>query len=162
MSKTLLIKNWSSSKRVTLYDLQASHFVACIKALDEDRLRTIGPRYNPEAGDPARLWSLRSYRIFHDAAYVCGFVLDGLAPDFPLSEANKSPQRTLGEIPFPKLRHYVHTLMRAERSSAMDGYFSPVLESLVSGALLLVASRLEQDRSLYDSDASLPMLFHPS
>ena len=40
--------------------------------------------------------------------------------------------------------------MRAERSNAMDGYFSPVCYAIESGALGLVAGRIESDQNSYD------------
>lgn len=139
------------SKRSPVYEYQASFLANCIHKLDEARIRAFGAGYDPESGDTEKFWALPAYDTFQNAAYACGFVCTDLPPTYPLDSANQSPQETVGRESFPGLRHYIHTLMRAERANQMGGCFSPVLAAFVSGALILVAERLVSDLSLYES-----------
>ena len=54
----------------------------------------------------------------------------------------------LADVDLSRLRHYVHVLLRSERWA--DGWGSPVLDAVLSGALGLVAQRLEKDGRLRD------------
>ncbi|MOA63387.1 hypothetical protein D3C78_1890980 [compost metagenome] len=63
------------------------------------------------------------------------------------------PTLALSSVPFRQLRHFLHTLLRNERWA--NGYSSPVREALGSGALELVATRLETDHSLLESEVVL-------
>lgn len=86
------------------------------------------------------------YRRFTVGAYAAGFVCTDLAPMGDFGEIGSRPREHLSSAGFNKLRHYLHTLLRAERWA--DGYSSPIREAIVSGALKLVADRLENDESL--------------
>jgi hypothetical protein len=139
------------SRRAPVHESQARFLAACIRSLAEERRRLLKPRYDPEAGDTAKFLSLHSYRVFHDAAYACGFVCTDLPSTYPLEQVNASPRTTLASANFAGLRRYVHTLLRAERACGESGYFSQVFAALESGALVLVADRLESDETLYDA-----------
>jgi hypothetical protein len=145
------IQSGAVSSNSTVFEPQARFLATCIRRLERDVVRELGANYDPSAGIASRFWDIPAYEIFHDAAYACGFVCDDLTADFPIDVAQARPQLTLGGASFPELRHYLHTLMRAERSNRMDGYFSPVLEAVHSGALGVVAGRLEGDESLYSN-----------
>jgi len=124
---------------------QAHFFATCITRLSEVSSRVFPSGYDPEAGHSETLWSLQEYEVFHDAAYACGFVCNDFKPTYPIDLVNTAPQKALGEESLSEIRHYIHTLLRAERSNRMDGYFSPVLAALCSGALNVVAHRLITD-----------------
>jgi len=143
------IQQHQPTSRVPVYTSQ-SHFLAkCIRKLEVAANDLFVGEYDPDAGEAALFWAHPDYDMFHDAAYACGFVCNDLSPDFPIDEANRRPRERLGNETFDGIRHYVHTLLRAERSNRMDGYFSPVCAAIQSGALIVVAERLESDESLY-------------
>jgi len=151
----MLIKLKSPSKRTSVYASQARFFARCIRRLEEAYRRHFDKPYNPDVGDSARFWALPEYEVFHDAAYACGFVCTDFSPTYSIDLANESCGETLSRKPFNELRHYVHTLLRVERSNRMDGYFSPVCSAIQSGALGVVARRLESDRSLYEPETPI-------
>ncbi len=124
-----------------------------IRSLEAVTDKLFATEYDPDAGDAALFWALPEYDLFHDAGYACGFVCNDLTPDYPIDEANTPPSSKLLHESFDGLRHYVHTLLRVERSNRVDGYFSPVCSAIQSGALGLVAQRLISDDSLYADDA---------
>ena len=149
----MYIKKKLPSKRTSVYESQARFLAGCIRRLEEAYRRHFDKPYNPDVGDSARFWALPEYEVFHDAAYACGFVCTDFAPTYPIDKANESCGETLRRVPFKELRHYVHTLLRAERSNQMDGYFSSVCSAIQSGALGIVARRLDSDDSLYESES---------
>ena len=143
------IQQCQPTSRVPVYTSQ-SHFLAkCIRRLENAAKDFFAGEYDPGADELTLFWAQPDYEIFCDAAYACGFVCDDLSPDFPIDEANRRPLELLGFEKFSGLRHYVHTLLRAEHSNRMDGCFSPVCTALQSGALIVVAERLESDKSIY-------------
>jgi hypothetical protein len=147
----MLIKQRQPLKRTPVYAAQARFLANCIRRLEEAYRRHFDRPYNPDAGDSERFWALPEYKIFHNAAYACGFVCNDYTCFYALFDrADKYPEEILGRESFNGLRHYVHTLLRAERSCAMDGYLSPVCYAIQSGALGVVARRLESDQSLYE------------
>ncbi|MDH4557809.1 NUDIX hydrolase [Pseudomonas sp. BN417] len=93
------------------------------------------------------IWDLPDYRLLIVGSYACGFVCRDHKPDFDLTAVDNNPVAALGHCPFPEIRHFVHTLLRSERWA--DGYSSPILEAVNSGALALVAARLREDYSLH-------------
>jgi hypothetical protein len=97
-------------------------------------------------------FQLPEYQKFVVGAYACGFVcrdysqMDG--ESFELMKTR--PREHLGDCSFRVLRHWVHTLLRAERWA--DGYSSHVKEAIDSGALEVIAMRLESDHSLMEPE----------
>lgn len=89
---------------------------------------------------------LPEHRRFVIGAYAAGFVCTDLAPMDDFEEMGARPREHLSSAGFNKLRHYLHTLLRAERWA--DGYSSPIREAIVSGALEIVSERLANDGSL--------------
>lgn len=71
-----------------------------------------------------------------------------------LDRANSRPSELIATETLSGLRHYMHTLMRVERSNRMDGYLSPICYAIESGALGLVSRRLESDHSLYETPSN--------
>lgn len=150
------IRPHSPQKKSPVYAVQASFLALCIRRLEAATRRAFELPYNPDAGEAAVFWRLHDYQIFHDAAYACGFVCNDGDLSYPIDAANRRPSETLGREPLDSLRSYVHTLLRAERSNRMDGYFSPVCSAVQSGALGVVAARLESDDSLYQRSLGAP------
>ncbi|KXV06423.1 hypothetical protein CR51_11930 [Caballeronia megalochromosomata] len=91
------------------------------------------------------IWELREYRLFCEACYASGFVCSDYDDFFDLSAANKDPVHTLGTSDLAELRFYLHTLQRGEHWA--DGYSSPILEAVASGALSIVGERLRKNQS---------------
>ena len=98
-------------------------------------------------------FKLPEYRRFLLGAYACSFVCNNLEPMKDFENYQNSPQEYVQNAGWPKFRHYVHTLLRAERWA--DGYSSPILDSANSGALAIVADRLERDQSLREPEILL-------
>jgi hypothetical protein len=92
------------------------------------------------------IWQLTEYQLFCDGCYASGFVCRDYEGFFDLNAANEDPVGVLGECNFEQLRFYLHTLQRGERWA--DGYSSPVLEAVASGALSIVGERLAKDQAL--------------
>lgn len=127
------------SRRAAVHACQAELFVLLARELIEAYTR----RPNANIDD----WlDLPEHRRFVIGAYAAGFVCTDLAPMNDFEEMGSRPREHLSGASFSKLRHYVHTLLRAERWA--DGYSSPIREAIVSGALELVADRLANDDSL--------------
>lgn len=127
------------SKRTPIYKSQARYLAHRIHGLERVFRRNFDKPYNPNTGDSKRFWALPEYDLFHDAAYACGFVCADLRPDYSIERANNLPSESIGQESLNGLRHYLHTLLRAERANRMDGYYSPICSAIESGALALVA-----------------------
>lgn len=137
-----LIQRKPVSKRSPVTEEQARFLAILIQELaDEYRIKTEleGRDLTLEA-----FFDLPAYRRFLHGAYACGFVCRDFKPDFPIDEMLIRPEESLT---FHRLRHYVHTLMRAERWS--DSYSSPIRTTLEAGALKVVQRRLDADETLY-------------
>ena len=92
---------------------------------------------------------LSEYKQFEEAAFVCGFVCTDYSRFFPLENVHERPREVIPSLSFAKLRHYIHTLQRAEKSKSE--YSTSLWTAVQSGALSLVARRLEEDQSLYEN-----------
>lgn len=102
-------------------------------------------------------FDLPECRRFIVGAYAAGFVCGDLGPMKEFEEMNSHPREHLGDAGFNRLRHWIHTLLRAERWA--DGYSSPVREAIASGALEIVVDRLENDESLKQQDDTKDEIF---
>lgn len=131
------------SRRAAVHACQAELFVLLARELIEAYRRA------PELDLDAWL-DLPEYKRFVAGAYATGFVCSDLAPIDDFDEMNTWPREHLVRAGFNRLRHWVHTLLRAERWA--DGLASPILDAIVSGALEIVAGRLEGDGSLKHQD----------
>lgn len=145
----MYITSKQPSKRAPIYESQARYLAHRILSLEKAFRRNFDT-YNADAGDSRRFWALPECDLFHDAAYACGFVCADFKPNYSIERANNRPSESIGQESLNGLRHYLHTLLRAERSHRMDGYFSPICAAIESGALALVAQRIESDLSLYE------------
>ena len=131
------------SRRSAVHECQVELFVLLAKELIEAQTR------RPQTS-LADWFELPEYRRFIVGAYAAGFVCTDLAPMDDFEEMNTRPREHLFGIGFNKLRHWVHTLLRAERWA--DGYSSPIREAIAGGVLGIVVGRLESDRSLREED----------
>ena len=93
---------------------------------------------------------LSEYKQFEEAAFVCGFVCTDYSRFFPTENVHERPREVVPSLSFAKLRHYIHTLQRAEKWNSE--YSTSLWTAVQSGALSLVARRLEEDQSLYESE----------
>lgn len=140
-----LISRKAASKRTPVNESQARFFSALgLELVDEYRLETDGEH---EISLSA-FFDLPAYHRLLKGAYACGFVCRDFTPDFPIETVLTRPAETLGRLGFMQLRHYLHTLFRAERWA--DGYSSPIRSALEAGALTVVCERLSSDERLYD------------
>lgn len=143
-----LIQQESPSKRSVVTSDQAELLVMLIERLERSALDhfQIPDRSRIPLERFSEIWELEDYRPLILGAYSCGFVCRDMKPEFDLNETNRDPSAALGNCSFPKLRQYVHTLMRGERWA--DGNSSPIMAAIKSGALALVATRLTEDETL--------------
>lgn len=98
-------------------------------------------------------FKLPEYRRLLLGAYACSFVCSNFEPMKDYENYQNLPKEYVQNARWPKFRHYIHTLLRDERWS--DGYSSPILEAVKSGALTIVADRLERDQSLREPEILL-------
>lgn len=143
------IKPGPVSRRTPVYEVQARYLAKAIHRLVDACSRQFRPETELTLEDYCRFREMPEYEGFEEAAFVCGFVCTDYARFFPLEEVHARPHQAVFALPFSKLRHYVHTLQRAEK---WNSEFSTALwTAVMSGALSLVAHRLEVDESLYES-----------
>ncbi|MGH8425436.1 MAG: hypothetical protein ACRER3_24275 [Pseudomonas fluorescens] len=89
-----------------------------------------------------QLYELKAYDDLHKLAYSTTFVHGSLSQKgIDLDAINARPLEQLDNVPIDEVRRYVHALYRCERHNF--GWGSFVLTSISSGALGMVASRLE-------------------
>jgi hypothetical protein len=91
---------------------------------------------------------LSDYKQFEEAAFVCGFVCADYSRFFPLENVHERPREVIPSLSFANLRHYIHTLQRAEKWNSE--YSTSLWTAVQSGALSMVADRLEEDQALYE------------
>lgn len=140
-----LIHPGPTSRRSPVHKGQAEFLAILARDLiDEYRLET---EMQSEEMGSSDFFALPSYRRFTLGATACGFVCRDLPPDFPIAEMLDRPADRLASLTFPMLRHYVHTLLRAEVWGAP--WSSPIRQALEAGALEILHDRLLNDSSLY-------------
>lgn len=127
------------SRRAAVHACQAELFVLLARELIETYTR----RPNATVAD---WFELPEYRRFIVGTYAAGFVCTDFAPMSDFEEMSSRPREHLNCAGFNRLRHWIHTLLRAERWA--DSFSSPIREAIASGALEIVAGRLERDDSL--------------
>lgn len=97
--------------------------------------------FDGEAG-VTRLYELKSYDDLLNLAYSTTFVHGSLSQEgIDLDAVNARPHEQLNNVPIDEVRRYIHALYRCERHNW--GWGSLVLTAIRSGALGVVASRLE-------------------
>ncbi len=89
-------------------------------------------------------WSIPEVKRFIYGSIEFGFVLGDyeLRELVDLKAINRNPQETVGRMRLADLRWFIHTVQRADKWA--DGYSSPILECLASGALQLAGKRLAE------------------
>lgn len=145
-----LIRRKPASKRSAVNSYQVTLFVKLANKL-EGAVLSLFKIANPERIPLDRfqeIWELDEYQLLIDAFFACGFVCRDLGLDGDLNAVNDRPEEFIRELDFPGIRQYLHLLQRGEKWA--DGYSSPILAALKSGALIKVADRLESDESLYE------------
>jgi hypothetical protein len=144
------ISRRAPSRRSRVTQHQARHLVQLIRLLEREALThfrvPVAARLPRERF--ADFFKLEAYRVFIEGAYACGFVCGDLKPDNPLEAGRDRPTEAIARWTFPRLRQYVHYLVRHERWA--DGFSSPIFTALADGYLQQVADRLDTDDSLYE------------
>ena len=144
------IRRRPASKRSAVNEFQVALFCQLAKALERSILRLFSvsdsssiPRYRD-----AEIFCLNEYENFITAMFACGFVCNDGKMEGDLMEVNRRLNEVIDRWSFPELSQYLHYLQRCEKWA--DGYSSPILDAIRSGALLKVVARLESDESLYE------------
>lgn len=142
------IKPGPISRRTPVYEVQAHYMAKVIRSLVDTCSRLFKPNTELTLENFYKFQGLSEYKQFEDAAPVCGFVCTDYSRFFPLDNVHERPREVIPSLPFSKIRHYIHTLQRAEKWNSE--YSTSLWTAIQSGALLLVARRLEEDQSLYE------------
>jgi hypothetical protein len=139
------IQQKQASRRTPLLDDQVQLFVLLTRELTAAYERQ--PDINLDG-----FGELPEYQRFLLGAYACGFVCRDFSPmeggRFEMMRSR--PMEHLADCTLNVLRHWVHTLLRAERWA--EGWSSPIREAINGGALQLVAERLTSDQALREVD----------
>lgn len=145
------IRRKPASKRSAVNESQARFFAKLINMLEGAMLAhfDLADVERIDINRHDEIWNIPEYRLFLDGAYACGFVCTDGKLEGDLDQVNTHPTEVINAWSFPELRQYVHFLLRSEKWA--DGYSSPILHAIRSGALQKVADRLESDDSLYES-----------
>ncbi|MDD5462646.1 MAG: hypothetical protein PHG00_13605 [Methylococcales bacterium] len=142
------IKPGPISRRTQVYEVQAHYMAKAIYSLVDAYSREFRPNTELTLEIFYRFRGLNEYKQFEEAAFVCGFVCTDYSRFFPLDKAHERPLEVIPSLSFSKLRHYIHTLQRAEKWNSE--YSGSLWTAVQCGALSLVARRLESDQSLYE------------
>ncbi|SDW36981.1 hypothetical protein SAMN05444064_10384 [Pseudomonas syringae] len=95
--------------------------------------------------DAALAYELPEYAELLEQAYADGFVRGELSHEgFDFVAINARPQAQLSDITYSEVCRYIHAVYRAERHNW--GWGSLVLAATQSGALGVIAARLESGR----------------
>jgi len=137
MAKGIIDKPFGS--RTAVYRCQVDLFALLAQELIDacNRRRTISL---------SEWFDLPEYHRFIVGAYGAGFVCFDLAPMKTFQESFLRPRVYFANLGLRELRHWTHTLLRAERWA--DGYDSPIRNSIESGSLQFVIERLVSDETL--------------
>lgn len=136
------------SSRTDLTIFQRDHFCSLIQLVIEGALAQFQVRVTSELPEDGweRFTDSREYKLFLTGTYACGFVCSDLRPDVDIDRVNRSPEDHVDKLDLKELRHFVHTMMRSERSNF--GFGSAIWESMRSGTLELLMGRLAHDPGL--------------
>lgn len=145
MATSSFIRRTKISKRSPVYDEQAKFFAELLlELIDEYRIET--EMNNGNEIELSEFFQIAAYNRFMRGANACGFVCSDYNPDFPLGEILSRPEHEVQHLSFAKLRHYVHTLLRAEAWAG--GHDSPIRDALNAGAMQILANRILNDETL--------------
>lgn len=142
------------SRRSTLHEVQAKFMARLILEMETACIHAYQVRSSSELRFQMDVrpspWDIPEVMRFIEGALACGFVCCdyNIKKWTDLEAVNSRPELTIGRMNHLEIRKYIHTVQRGDKWA--DGYGSPILESLASGALQLAANRLLNDESLYD------------
>ena len=141
-----------ATRRTPVHEAQARFLAKVIRRLEEAWSRQFRRSDDLSLETYQRFREMAEFEDFMDAALACGFVCNDFRDFAPVDQVHESdcPGDEVARLTFPELRHYVHTLQRAEKWNS--DYSRTLWSSLQTGALPAVARRLETDNSLYESD----------
>ena len=131
----------ASSKRAPIREDQAQLLAKLIRLLEE-----AAQQGRSEALDDDWFYQLPEYALFAQGASALGFVCRDFSSDGIDLDAIANRPEELADVSLPRLRRYVHALMRNERHNFPNASF--VLAAIRGGALAMVARRLESDDRL--------------
>ena len=144
------IRRGPVSRRTPVYEVQAHFLAKAIQRLSDAWMREFQAGGELNLENFYRFSAMPEYEGFIQATLVCGFVCTDYSAQFPLDKVSEKPHEVISKLSFSKLRHYIHTLQRAEK---WNSEYSTALWTAIScGALTLVAHRLDADESMYESD----------
>jgi hypothetical protein len=146
-----LIRRKPASKRSSVNSYQVTLFVKLANKFEGAvlNLYNIADPENIQLDRFQEIFNLDEYHLLIDAFFACGFVCRDFNLECNLDAVNDRPDEAIRSMDFPAIRHYLHVLQRGEKWA--DGYSSPILAAIKSGALIKVADRLESDDSLYEN-----------
>lgn len=140
------IKRSAISKRSPVYEVQAHFLAKAIRKIERAYSRKFRSTQELSLDEFYEFQGSAEYQEFIEATMVCGFVCDDYSKLFPLDEAHSRPRELLSEVLFSKIRHYIHSIQRAEKWNSQ--YSTALYKAIKSGALSIVADRMESDVSL--------------
>jgi hypothetical protein len=135
------IENGVGSKFSPISESQVSWMVATIHALERIFQSSFKAIDELSVNDYRRFSESDEYGNFIDACLNTGFVCDDYASGLNLELIHNQPEEIVPHLTLAGLRHYVHSLQRADKWSDVSGAI--VLEALRSQALGAVAQRLQ-------------------
>jgi hypothetical protein len=142
------IKQGVISNRSPVYIAQAHFLVKTIHKLERAYGRKFSSSRELSLDEFYEFQESAEYQDFIEATLICGFVCDDYCNLFPLDNAHLRPREILPALTFNKIRHYIHTIQRAEKWNSQ--YSTVLYDAIRSGALSIVADRLESDMTLYE------------
>jgi len=145
----LKIKRGPVSRKTPVYEVQAHYMAKAIHNLVDTCAKLFRPDAEPTLETFYQFQGLSEYKQFEEAALVCGFVCNDYSHFFSFDNVHDRPSEVIQSLPFPKLRHYIHTLQRAEKWNSE--YSTSLWVAVQTGALSMVARRLEEDQALYET-----------
>jgi hypothetical protein len=149
-SATLILRR-AASKRSAIYEFQAEHLCNLIRFMAQAALAHFEVESVTDLAEEGweAFTEMPEYGLFTLGAYACGFVCSDLKPNLDLNAVARRPGEAFCGMSLPQIRHYIHTLLRAERGT--DGYGSVVYEALRAGVLEALCERLQSGSDLYES-----------
>lgn len=142
------IKSGILSKRSPVYEAQAHFLAKTIRKLERAYGRKFSSSRELSLEDFNEFQGSEEYQDFIEATLICGFVCDDYLNPFPLDNAHLMPREILPSLTFNKIRHYIHTIQRSDKWNSQ--YNTALYDAIRSGALSIVADRLESDMTLYE------------
>lgn len=130
-------------------EFQAQHLCALCSFLESRTLAHFGVRTLQDLPleEDDEFTGLTEYDLFTSGVYACGFVCSDLLPDVDLEAIERDPQSVLDRMDLPRIRHYLHTLLRSERANWGCG--SVIYSALRAGVLSALVQRIKDGEDLF-------------